>query len=95
MNKNYVLFALSHGFLRTLYYTHNAKIVEVEPETRQILKRNMLVTERASYAVFNSMVNLAVCPISVLDDVATMEFYVRGIKKCSRPFLFPFNIRYE
>jgi uncharacterized ferritin-like protein (DUF455 family) len=95
LSNYYYVFAMSHGFLRTLYYTKNAKKEERDLVTYKHVERDMLYTEKATYAVLNSVMNIAFCPFNVIDDIATFECYIRGMKRYTRPCIFPFEIKYE
>ena len=90
----YYMFALSHGAGRTLYYTKGAHVSEYDNKDKPI-KRPILITEQVQLAVINAFTNIMFSPITILDDVATFEMYMRGSPRYRTSFIFPLHIRYE
>jgi len=88
----YTGFAVSHGFVRTLYYTHGARVSEYDSNNK-LVKRPILVTERVQIGVINGFTNILFSPMTILDDIAHFEMYMRGFPRCRSPFIFPLHIR--
>jgi hypothetical protein len=84
----YMFGAFTHGFTRTMYYTRNTCITEHDHKYK-LHTRQTLVTEMLQYSTLNGVLNIFLSPFTVIDDISTFEAYMRGIKKYSKPLLFP------